>query len=129
MFVAGTNHQPIRNWVNRRMQRGGPPVPPSPVRDGGAVDYDSDSEDDEEGRGKYIVCVEPALDPEEPPEGGLTGREVHGPGDWSSGRGGTSSSSTGGSGGSARAEAPGRKRQGGGRDCLAATSRCGLLSG
>lgn len=103
MFVAATNHQPVRNWVNRRMKRGGAPVPASPAADG-AVGHDSDSEDDDEGSGRYVVCVEPALDPEEPPEGGWTGQELHGPGDWSSGRGGTSSSSSDAPGGSTRAE-------------------------
>ncbi|RYO98077.1 hypothetical protein DL764_007207 [Monosporascus ibericus] len=59
IFVAVTNHQPVRNWVSRRLGK----VPALPE-----IDEDEDDED-AEGEDRYVLCVEPALDPQEPPRG------------------------------------------------------------
>ncbi|RYO80996.1 hypothetical protein DL762_007366 [Monosporascus cannonballus] len=73
IFVAVTNHQPVRNCVN--MFLGKAPAllsDPGQQSDGQARpsrEIDDDEEDeDAEGEDEYIICVEPALDPEEPPE-------------------------------------------------------------
>ncbi|KAK7752281.1 hypothetical protein SLS62_005817 [Diatrype stigma] len=72
VFVAATNHQPIRDWFDRRVGRA-PAVPSNPMTGkhyiGVNYDDDGDSEDDE-GGGRYVVRVESNLDPEEPPESG-----------------------------------------------------------
>ncbi|RYP67753.1 hypothetical protein DL771_007086 [Monosporascus sp. 5C6A] len=74
IFVAVTNHQPVRNWVNRRLGKA-PALPSDPGQQSDCQAWPSreidDDEEDEgaEGEDKYVICVEPALDPEEPPEG------------------------------------------------------------
>ena len=100
--MAATNHQPVRNWVDRRTGRA-PALPSDPIP--GKIKDDNDNKDgsgddegeDEyvEGEDRYVICVEQCLDPEEAPEGGWTANELHGPGDWSSGRDTSSSDSTG----------------------------------
>ncbi|RYP16762.1 hypothetical protein DL765_004939 [Monosporascus sp. GIB2] len=128
IFVAVTNYQPVRNWVNRRLGKA-PALSTDPGQqsDGQAWssrEIDDDEEDeDAEGEDEYVICVEPALDPEEPPEGMWSARELHGPGDWSSGRD-ASSSNSGGSAGSG-----GGENQAGGDDATSKRSSDAVFSG
>ncbi|RYP41504.1 hypothetical protein DL767_001009 [Monosporascus sp. MG133] len=86
IFVACTNHQPVKNYAYRRLGRK-PALPSDPWyneararRVSAQTAAKGEAEDEEE---QYDPCVVEELDQEEPPEGGWTNEQIHGAGTWS----------------------------------------------
>ncbi|RYP39850.1 hypothetical protein DL767_001969 [Monosporascus sp. MG133] len=98
IFVACTNHQPVRNWTNRRMGKA-PALPSDSWYRGAAASSSSttpgsaaavaapppetmqplEKEDEDE---EYDPCVEEDLDAEIPDNGGWTEAQIHGSAYW-----------------------------------------------
>ncbi|RYP77973.1 hypothetical protein DL771_000832 [Monosporascus sp. 5C6A] len=78
IFMAFTNHQAVRNWINR--QALGVALPQISAQDAADEEHGEDCDSDHDSD----PCVEKNLDIDNDED--LTDKEIHGPGTWSPGR-------------------------------------------